>query len=299
MKEQFIETFSNFGHAVVDKSPEMLLALFFFLVFVMLGLLWRRFVNRRLRKRWKDSIATTFVSSIGKWTFYIIGLAIALYILGFGGLASGMLAGAGLGAIIIGFAFKDIAENFLAGIILAVNRPFQMNDIIEVEGYKGKVVRLEGRSTHLRMPDGRDVFVPNAVIVKTVLTNYTRDGYIRQDFLVGLDTGADVKKARELVLACLSENENILETPAPNVLVDNLGVCTIDLKVLFWINVFFTGEEPAQGNKLETVKSAIMRDVKDTLLENGFDLPSYVLEHKIYDPNLPIPILNTIVDKRQ
>ena len=81
-----------------------------------------------------------------------------------------MLAGAGISAFIIGFALKDIGENFLAGIILAFKRPFRVGDIVDINGLKGKVLTLNLRDTQIKTGDGKDVFIPNAVIIKNPLS---------------------------------------------------------------------------------------------------------------------------------
>lgn len=290
MKEQIILEFEQFKDSLVAQLPKLAVAIVVLLIFYGLGKLMRGIAERRFKNRIKDNLVASFAGSVGKWSFYLVGLAIALYILGFGPMAASMLAGAGIGAIVIGFAFKDIAENFLAGVLLAINRPFGVNDIIEVESFKGTVKTLSLRTTHVRMPDGRDVFIPNGMMVKNVLTNYTRDGLMRQEFLVGLDTGADVPAARSLILKFLEEDEHVLDTPKPNVLLDNLGVSTADIKVFFWINVFQDSEEPNPNLTAETVKSRVMRSVKDLLLENGFALPSNIMELKNYDDKQPLYI---------
>lgn len=297
MKEQFITQFEDLKVSLIESAPKIALAFVVLLLFLLIGRLFRKLFRERYENKWSDSIIASFIGSASKWIFYLIGFTLALYILGFGGVAGSLLAGAGVSAIIIGFAFKDIAENFLAGILLAINRPFTVNDIIEINQFKGNVRKLELRTTHLRMPDGRDVFIPNSMLVTNVLVNYTRDGLMRQDFLVGLDTGADVILARELILNYLLTNKNVLTTPKPNVLTENLGISTIDIKVLFWINVYKNAEEPNPSVTLETVKSTVMRDVKELLLENGFSLPSTILEHKIHDPEAPIPIITHLAER--
>lgn len=290
MKEQIILEFEQFKDSIVAHLPKIAVALLVLLIFYGLGKLMRRIAERRFKVRLKDNLVASFAGSVGKWAFYLMGLAIALYILGFGPMATSLLAGAGIGAIVIGFAFKDIAENFLAGVLLAINRPFSVNDIIEVDSFKGTVRTLNLRTTHVRMPDGRDVFIPNALMVKNVLTNYTKDGLMRQEFIVGLDTGADVRAARSLILKLLEDEPRVLDVPKPNVLLENLGVSTADVKVFFWINVFQNSEEPNPNLTAETVKSSVMRSVKDLLLANGFNLPSSIMELKNYDDKQPLYI---------
>ncbi len=95
--------------------------------------------------------------------------------LGLTGVAGGLLAGAGISAFIFGFAFKDIAENFLGGVILAFNRPFSLNDTIVIREFSGHIVALNFRTTHIKTFDEGDVFIPNSIVIKEPLTNLTRD----------------------------------------------------------------------------------------------------------------------------
>jgi len=282
MKDKLIATFQEFWGKIVDSSPKIISALLLFLVFLVLGNLFKRIYRIRLQARFKESIVSKFIGEFVYWIFILIGLLSALNILGFSALAGSLLAGAGISAIIFGFAFKDILENFLAGILLAVNRPFKIGDIIEVDKFKGPVKGLDLRSTHIRLADGRDIWIPNAMIVKGVLTNYTRDGLLRQEFLVGIDTNDDVEKAHTLIVDLLNAHPDVLENPQSNVLMDEIGVSSVNIKVLFWLDILKKNNSEGPMARGEGIRSQVMRQVKNLLLENGFNLPSNVLEHKMY-----------------
>lgn len=219
------------------------------------------------------------------------GFFAVLSVLGFSNVASGLLAGAGVSAIIIGFAFKDIAENFLAGLLLAFSRPFNLRDIIEINGMKGKVSALNLRTTQIRTLDGCDIFIPNGIIIKTELINYTKDGLLRYDFALGLDTESDVENARKLILQELNTygKYGVLKTPVFAVNIEQVGVSTVDLRVFFWVNAFKSKDyEPIL--KGEFVKSRVIRGVLKMLLDNKYSFPSNILEHKIYEKEEPITI---------
>lgn len=282
LKENILQSFNEFWEKILGLAPQIILGFGVMVLFIILGKVLYAIFNKRIKKRWNDSIVSSFSAEVIKWIFYLLGIIAFLHIVGFGGIASSMLAGAGVSAIIFGFAFKDIAENFLAGIILALNRPFRIKDIVEIENYKGTVEALDLRTTHIRMFNGRDVFVPNSMIVKNVLTNYTRDGLIRLEFEVGLDTLSNVQKAQVLILNYMKTEPKVLDTPEPLVLTEKLNVSSVDLKVMFWINVFQQDEEADERSHSETAHSKVMRDVKDLLLANGFNMPASILEHKMY-----------------
>lgn len=290
MKEELIAQFVSFKADLIALLPKLLVATVVLFVFWGIGRLIKRLFTKRFQRRWDDSIVVGFTGTAIQWLSYIIGVALALYVLGFGGVAGSLMAGAGVTAIILGLAFKDIAENFLAGFILAINRPFSLNDIIEVEKYKGTVTYMDIRFTRMRMPDGRDVFIPNSMLVKNILTNYTRDGLIREEFTLGLDTTTDVSRVRNFVLAHLDKDNQVLKSPSPNVLVTQMGNFTVDVRVLFWINAYEFAEEPNVNNTVETVRSRIIHEVKDLLLREGFNLPNFVVDHKMYDAKSPLSV---------
>lgn len=287
------EIFREFWSELLELLPNVVSAIAVIIVFTFIGLIVQRIISIRVRKRWSDDLVAQFMSRLIKWIFVAIGFIIGMHFVGFGGVASSIIAGAGVSAIIVGFAFKDIAENFLAGFLLAVNRPFKVGDIIETENWKGPVKKLDLRVTHIRTVDGRDIYIPNAMIVKNVLINYTKDGLLRQEFLLGLDTEADLEAARRLIMDYMVGVPVILKDPKPNMLVHEIGESSIVVKVMFWVDVFGKvdpKEAVNVGDTGETVKSRIMREVTSLLLSNGFTLPSVILEHKMYRSGEPLEV---------
>ena len=109
------------------------------------------------------------------------------------------------------------------------------------------------------------------------------------DFVVGLATEADIEEVRKLILNKLKDREQILTDPPANVVVENIGVSSIDIKVLFWIDILKSKTEKADTLG-HPIRSQIIREVKDLLLENGYSLPSNVVEHKMYDSKIPITV---------
>lgn len=289
MSEKLQQIFADYWEQLINALPQILSAIILLAVFILLGWLLQRLVVKRLTKRWKETILSTFFANTVRWLFFLLGLIAALDVLGFGGIVSSLIAGAGVSAIIIGFAFKDIAENFLAGVLLAISRPFRIGNIIEVESHKGTVRGMTLRMTHLRNVEGKDIYIPNAMIVKNVVTNYTKDGLLRQTFPLGLDVSTDVRAAKKLILDYLDQRQEILKQPEPNVLTSDIGEFTVDLQVLFWVDVLkLKGQSPSYLGY--TIRSEIVADVKDLLLRNGFNMPSQVLEHKMYQADAPLRV---------
>lgn len=210
---------------------------------------------------------------------------IGLQAAGLSGIAGGLLAAAGATTVVLGFAFKDIGENFLAGIILAFNRPFNIDDSIKVGEIFGKVKALDFRYTHIKSFDGRDIFVPNGILLQEPVENYTRDGFYRFDFVVGIDYDDDVDGATQEILNAIGKEAEVLSGDGhePFVITDELAVSTVNLKVFFWVNT-----DDYRKGALET-RGRVMRNVKQQLLSNGYSLPADIRELKFYGGD-PFPV---------
>ncbi len=284
MKDRIVQSFQSFYESLLDRSPSILLGLIALAFFVFLGIAVKNIVRGRLH--FEDVLLKNFISRTIMIVFVIIGSVILLNQIGLGRAASGLLAGAGVSAIILGFAFKDIGENFLAGFFLAFSRPFSIGDIIEVESIKGNVTSMNFRNTQIRTFDGRDIFMPNAMLIKNPLTNYTRDGLQRHDFLVGLDYGDNIANAIQIIKVVLGKESRIPQKGElePFVQLEEFGTSTVNLRVYYWINSF------NYTDSLAVLKTEVMRNVLEGLTEHGFTLPADIIELKIYQEGQPIPV---------
>ncbi|MDQ6902863.1 MAG: mechanosensitive ion channel family protein [Bacteroidota bacterium] len=128
--------------------------------------------------------------------------------LGLSGISKAIFATAGATAILIGLAFKDIAENFLAGIILAFNRPFNLNDTVKIEDVFGKVIQMEFRYTKIDSFDGRSVYIPNSDVLTKPVFNYKEDGFFRTDFILGIAYEKDTNEANKIIQKILDEHSS-------------------------------------------------------------------------------------------
>ncbi|MBD1395760.1 mechanosensitive ion channel family protein [Pontibacter sp. JH31] len=264
--------------------PNILLTILIFVVAVWLAGKIKNWLEGRLTTKSHDKITGRYIAMVTRWIVIFIGLLLGLQALGLSGVAGGLLASAGLSAFVIGFAFKDIAENFLAGLILAFDRPFEITDTIEVEDTIGKVQNLHLRSTHLLTFDSRDVYIPNAKILSSKVTNLTQNGRIRMDFVVGIDYNDDAQAAIDLIERTALGVPGVLQEDPPYAAVDLLDVSTLNIKVFFW------AETKDYKKNVVLLKGRIMQAVSKALLENGFGLPANIQELKLYDYQKDLPI---------
>lgn len=286
MWQEFVSSFEEFQNSIIDQSPEIAVGVLMLIVFTLLGIFLRSVTQRRLARRVEDRLLVNFVGRMIFLVFLIGGITIFLNQIGLGKTASGLLAGAGVSAIILGFAFKDIGENFLAGFFLAFSRPFGTGDYIEVEGLTGIVKALNFRNTHIRTFEGKDIFIPNAMLIKNPLINYTRDGLLRHDFVIGIDYGNDILEARRLILKSIRADQRIEQGNdlEPFMLLEEFGTSTVNIRVFYWINSYnFTGQ-------IARLKTEVMNSILLNLTQNGFSLPADIVELKIYQEGKPIPV---------
>lgn len=197
----------------------------------------KNILSRRLNKTTKDPLLADFIAAGVRGIILIFGLTLLFRFLGLTGMVSGILAGAGITAFIIGFALKDIGENFLAGILLAFKRPFRVGDIVEINGMRGRVLALNLRDTQIKTQDGKDVFLPNATIIKNPLINFTIDGFLSYNFTVNLNHDSDYTKALFLIEETIKKVPGVLggnKKPAVNVA--EMTASSLNVTVTYWVN---------------------------------------------------------------
>jgi len=262
MEVNFFDKLENHWIKFLNILPELILSILILIAFYIIGRKISRLLKARLYLRTKDALLSGFLGTITKWTVFIIGLIAAMDILGLATLASGIITGAGISAVILGFAFKNIGENFLSGLLLAFNRPFKIGDLIITSGFTGTITSMDFRTTNIRTEEGKDVYIPNSLILNNPLTNITREGLRRFDFSIQLDYNNDVVLAKQLISKAVGEVAEVLKIPAPIIVVDQL-TSTVSVKVYYWIDAL-----KAERAILE-VKGEVIERSKGHLAEGG------------------------------
>ena len=248
------------------KLPLMLVAAAVFSVIVFLG--W---LAARAKQPWDRLAPNAFIAGIYRqlvWLAFIIGgVVIALDIMGATALLGTILGAAGIIGLAIGFAVRDTVENFIASVMLSIRQPFAPNDLIEINGDEGKVIRLTSRATILLSHDGNHIRIPNATVFKSRIVNFSRNAERRFVFEVGVDAGeealAQVRTLAEETVAALAFT---LTEPAPNVWIDRIGDGAMILKVTGWIDQRETSLVRAKGEAIRQVMAAISAA--------GFEMPN-------------------------
>jgi len=200
----------------------------------------------------------------------LIGLYIVLQVAGLTRLAITVLGGTGLVGIVLGLAFREIAANSLASILLSIRNPFRAGDWIRVGQHQGIVQNLNMRTTVLLTLDGNHVQIPNALVYSSVIENFSTNPNRRSDFIVGIGYDDSAQRAQDVIIQTLRKHPAVLEDPEPGALVDELGPSTVNIRVQFWFD--------GRAYSVFKVRSALMRQVKRALQDAGISMPDAARE---------------------
>lgn len=284
--ETITDSIGDYYKAFLEVLPRIALGILVIIAGVLIAKFITNIYKRRILKKAEDPLMAKFLAQSIKIILTLIAILIALQVAGLNGVATGILTAAGGAAIVLGFAFQDIGKNFLAGIILAFNRPFNINDTIKVADLFGKVKALNFRYMHMKTFDGRDIYVPNSDVLTKPVENYTADGFFRNDFIVGIGYEDDIDAAKQIIRDILDNNTDIVQDKDHEnfVFEDELAASTVNLKVFFWVDTYDYRKSAI------IVRGNIIKEVKQKLESEGFNLPADIKELKLYGNEEDIPL---------
>ena len=219
------------------------------------------FAIARLRQPWERLAPNAFVADIYRQllriSFVILGIIIALDIMNATALLSTILGAAGIIGLALGFAVRDTVENFIASVMLSFRQPFRPNDTVEINGDVGKVIRLTSRATILLSFDGNHIRIPNAVVFKSRIINYTKNAERRFMFSIMVERDADLQETRNLVAQTVQNLPFVLSEPAAQIWIEALSPTGIELVITGWVDQNETSIVLAKGEAIRQVKLAI------------------------------------------
>ncbi|HSI75708.1 MAG TPA: mechanosensitive ion channel family protein [Lunatimonas sp.] len=245
----------------IENIEKLAISLFFgiviFLGFFFLSRWIKRLANLKVKKNTDDPLLADFIGSIIRIVVMLFGLTVIFRLLGLSGAVGGILAGAGITAFVIGFALKDIGENFLAGILLAFKRPFRVGDIVEINNLRGRVLVLNLRDTQLKTVDGKDLFIPNANIIKSPLINFTIDGFLAYSFDLLIPLEKDLDMALIVILETVNQVSGILNGKRkPEAYVTDILGASTKVTVTYWVNTY-NREQPDREIKSNAITAVV------------------------------------------
>ncbi|NOY99122.1 MAG: mechanosensitive ion channel [Chloroflexi bacterium] len=248
--------------AILAFLPNLLVAVLIFLGSLYLAKLLSGLLRKVLQQRRADAEVTLLLTQLTRWSIIVVGIITALQRF-FD--VTAFLAGLGILGFTVGFAMQDIMQNFVAGIILLIQQPFNVGDAIDVADYGGTVLAINLRTTEMRTWDGRIVIIPNADVLANAIINYTRAERRRVELSVGIGYGSDPEATRQAVLQAVTSIPGYLADPAPKVVFHTFGESSIDLTVYFWVDTTKTD--------VFSAKDAALTHIKAALDKQGVDIP--------------------------
>jgi len=265
---------SFFNEFVQPWSYKLLIAIIVFVVGKFLVQLTVKVTAGVMARAKVDDILVNFVSSIMKMLLMLVVVVIALDQLGVD--TTSLVALVGAAGLAVGLALKDSLQNFAAGVMLVLFRPFKNGDFVEVSGVSGVVEKITIFSTLIRTGDNKEVIVPNGGIYSGTIVNYSARDTRRIDLVVGVDYGCDVREAKRILEDILASNPLILKNPEPVVALAELADSSVNFNVRPWVKT-----EDYWG-----VRAEVLEQVKLTLDEKGIGIPFPQMDvHVIKEPS--------------
>ncbi|MDX1616244.1 MAG: mechanosensitive ion channel family protein [Candidatus Promineifilaceae bacterium] len=206
-------------------------------VFGLFWLFWRvvnRLLKGLLRRTRLDRTATSFIETVVKFGYFSIAL---IYTLGAAGIdTSAVLASLGIAGLTIGFAARDALSNVISGVLIFLDRPFVIGDLVEIEDRYGRVDRITLRSTRVVTRDGKMLAVPNTEIINKTVISYTNFPHLRLDVDVTVGVSEDLGRVRQLLLDLVADDPDYLSAPPPRIAVTGLNDYNVALQLQVWLD---------------------------------------------------------------
>jgi small-conductance mechanosensitive channel len=260
------ESVQTMLNGFIERVPYIAVAAVVFLLFCLLAKGVRaaaRAFAQRIRRHYSLGLVLGRLSS---GVIIFIGLLIALVIAVPGFTPGQLVSVLGISSVAIGFAFRDILQNFLAGILLLLAEPFRIGDQIVVDNFEGTVEDIQTRATFIKTYDGRRIVIPNGDLFTKAVTVNTAYEKRRLQYDIGIGYGDDITRARCIMLDTVRALPEVLDDPAPDALVMELSGSTVNIRLRWWVN------PPNQADILDA-RDTVLEHVKNALTAQGIDLP--------------------------
>ncbi len=250
----------------VRQLPYIAIALLVFAVFYMGARLTRRVIRHLTEKRRKHRNVGLVLGRLAEGALLLVGVLVALVIAVPSFQPAQLIQILGISGVAIGFAFRDILQNFLAGILLLLTEPFRLGDQIVVGGFEGTVEEIQTRATSIRTYDGRRVVIPNSDLFTQSVTVNTAFSARRLQYDIGIGYGDDIGRAKAVILDALCRVHGVVQDPAPEALVVDLAGSSVNIRARWWI------DPPLRTDVVSSMDEAL-HTIKEALVAEGIDLP--------------------------
>lgn len=258
----------------VRSIPNILVAIVLVIIFYFLS----RFIGRLIASRFEASGRANLGTILGgfiKWIVFIVGFLLAATVVVPSLNPGDLVAGLGVSSVAIGFAFKDILQNWLAGLLILLRQPFEIGDQIVINGYEGTVERIETRATLIKTYDGERVVIPNSDIYTNAVQVKTAYDIKRSQYDIGVGYGDSIEDAIEVIQKTVEQVEGVQEERGVDVLPWDLAASWVTIRVRWWTN--------SERASIVKTKAKVIHEVKIALDKAKIDMPYDTKVHLIHD----------------
>lgn len=252
--------------AVVAMLPNFGLAVLVLILFWLVAKVVRAVVRRGMSRISNNRAVINLFATLTYVALLAVGFFMALGVLQLDKTVISLLAGAGILGLALAFAFQDATENLISGITISVRKPFVVGDFIETNDFLGTVEDITLRYTAIRRPQGQVVLIPNSMVFKNPLINYTETSDRRVDLDVGVSYAADLEEAKRVAIEAVSGVPGRNEARDVELFYTGFGGSSIDFVVRFWLT------DAYQGSFMAARSEAIVR-IKDAFDRAGITIP--------------------------
>jgi len=252
--------------SAITILPNIVVALLIAIAFGFIARIVGNIAGTVMRRTFESRQIAGLLTSIVKSLVLVAGIFIALDFVGLKGTVTSLLAGAGIIGLAIGFAFQDMTENFIAGIAMGIRKPFEIGDVIKAEGVFGNVKSINLRNTLVETFYGQLEVIPNKILFRNILTNYSTLGKRRIEVPVGISYADDIEKAGKVIVEAMKDKEYVIINDETAVYAESFGDSSINLVLWFWISY------PGEHGFMDVRHDAVCT-VKTVLEENDILIP--------------------------
>lgn len=263
------EELNNWLVAAIEGLPDAAVALLVVFIFFFISRALSNVVHRLLTHYGTSAALASIGKTIVRFLVFSIGLIIALGLLGLQKAVFSLLAGAGIIGLALGFAFQDLASNFIAGLFMAFRKPFNIGDVISTNDQMGTVKHINMRNTVIETFEGQLVVMPNKMVFENPLSNYSSTGYRRVSLEVGVGYETDLKKAKEILTQTVESFDFTFKDKGFNIYSHTFADSSINFSIFYWIKY------PSDVSYLDAINDGI------TAIHAAFEQ---------HDINIPFPI---------
>ena len=209
-----------------------------------------------MHRRERDNLGDVLGGFV-KWLIFMLGFLLAATIVLPNLKPSDLIAGLGVSSVAIGFAFKDILQNWLAGLLILLRQPFDINDQIAINGHEGTVERIETRATIIKTYDGQRIVIPNSDIYTQAVRVITAHEFRRSEYQVGIGYDDDLDRACALLVAAVSKVAEVEQAPMAEALPWDLAPSWVTIKVRWWTHSHKADVTQVHAQVISTIKRTL------------------------------------------